>query len=91
MKTETGLKYGLRTLMRIRMTYGLKDRRTRLIEQGMLTRKEMLKLLNTNDEKLKGWKDTGMLKIHHYSIGQHFLFEPPSKAFFDKIKEAQSA
>ncbi|MCK4983681.1 MAG: recombinase family protein [Victivallaceae bacterium] len=91
MKTETGLKYGLRTLMRIRMTYGLKDRRTRLIEQGMLTRKEMLKLLNTNDEKLKGWKDTGMLKIHHYSIGQHFLFEPPGKAFFDKIKEAQSA
>jgi DNA invertase Pin-like site-specific DNA recombinase len=88
--TQTGLPYGLPTLMRIRMAYGLKDRYTRLREKGMLTRKEMLKFLNTDQYKLKNWKDTGVLKIHQYGIGQNFLFEPPGKAFFDKIKEDKS-
>jgi hypothetical protein len=78
--------------MRIRMTYGLKDRYMRLREKGMLTRKEMLKLLNTNQETLKKWKDSGILKIYKYdNRPQNCLFEPPNQAFFDKIREAQSA
>lgn len=86
LRTGNGLPFTWHAVWRIRKTYNLKNYYTRLREKGILTRKEMIKLLNTNQDTLKKWKDDGLIRIHTYGgKPQHILYEPPGKDFFTRI------
>ncbi len=92
LQTGDCLPFSRRAVWRIRRTYNLKDRYSRLREKGMLTRKEMIKLLGTSQETLKKSKDEGLIRIHPYSgRPQSFLYEPPEKDLFAKIEQKKFA
>jgi hypothetical protein len=74
---------------RIRRTYKIKDRYTRLIEKGMLSRTEMMEHFGTTHNTLKSWKDQGWIKVHAYgNTIQTILYELPGEDFNAKIKES---
>jgi len=74
---QTGDKKRFTTLAvyRIHKKYKLKNRFTRLREQGMLTRLEIKKILQIGDKKLKKLKDSGTIKTYKYT-DSFFLYEP---------------
>jgi hypothetical protein len=91
-KTGNALPFTVVAVRRIRRTYALKDRRTRLREEGMLSRKEMLKLLQVSDNTLRDWKNRGLIKTHTYgNTIANFLYEPPKKDFDITIKNGKFA
>jgi DNA invertase Pin-like site-specific DNA recombinase len=89
-KTGNALPFTVVAVGRIRRTYQLKDRCTRLREKGMIRRKEMLKLLNISDLTLRIWKSHGLIKTHAYgNTIQTILYELPTKYFATKIKSGK--
>lgn len=89
-QTGNALPFTVVSVGRIRRTYELKDRKTRLREKGMLSRKEMLKLLQVSDPTLRAWKNRGLIKIHVYgNTIENILYEPPTKDFAAKIKNSK--
>ena len=81
------LLFNHNSILRIRFNYNLKSHYTRLRERGMLNRKEMLKLLDVNNEVLKALKDEGFIKTYRYSdCPSHFLYEPPNEVIRSKIQ-----
>jgi DNA invertase Pin-like site-specific DNA recombinase len=76
------------SVRRLRRSYQLKDRYTRLREKGMLNRKEMLTLLDVSVRTLWNWKKKGCIMIHAYGNSTHrILYEPPGKDFYEKLGE----
>ncbi len=87
-KTGNSLPFTELSVRRLRRAYKLKDRFTHLRERGMLTRKEMIMLLKTSDNTLRGWKNKGWIKTHAYgNTIQTILYEPPGEDFYLKIRE----
>ena len=91
---ERGLQTGISrpftatSVLRVRRSYQLKDRYTRLRERGMLKRLEMATYLKTNEKTLKIWKDKGWIKTHAYgNSAQTILYEPPGDDFYDKVSK----
>jgi DNA invertase Pin-like site-specific DNA recombinase len=84
-QTGNKLPFKAISVYRIRMTYQLKDRYTRLREEGCLTRTELLDHLNTYTEKLRGWVRKGWIKAHAYGQSpNNILYEPPCENFYAK-------
>ncbi len=91
-RTGNALPFTVVAVGRIRRTYQLKDRCTRLQEKGMLRRTEMLKLLNVSDLTLRDWRNRGLIKTHAYgNTMQTILYELPTKDFATKIKSGKFA
>jgi DNA invertase Pin-like site-specific DNA recombinase len=89
-QTGNALLFTAVAVGRIRRTYQLKDRCTRLREKGMISRKEMLKFLNVSELTLRTWKNRGLIKTHAYgNTIQTILYEPPTKDFAAKIKNGK--
>jgi DNA invertase Pin-like site-specific DNA recombinase len=87
-QTGNNLAFTPRAVKRIRWTYQLKDRYTRLREKGMLSRTEMFKYLDTTDVTLRSWKNKGWIKTHAYgNTIQNVLYEPPCEDFYVKAKK----
>ncbi len=77
LRSGSGRQFTPSSVYRIRHTYGLKDRFTRLRETGLLTLEEMAKLLDTIPVMIKSWRDRGLLKAHRYNDKSESLYEPP--------------
>lgn len=91
-KTGNNIPFTVLAVGRIRRTYQLKDRCTRLREKGMLRRTEMLKLLNVSDLTLRDWRNKGLINTHAYgNTKQTILYELPTKYFAAKIKSRKFA
>ena len=89
-QTGNALSFTAVAVRRIRRTYQLKDRCTRLREKGMVRRKEMLKLLNISEFTLRTWKNRGLIKTYAYgNTIQTILYQPPTKDFDTKIKNGK--
>lgn len=73
-KVYTGRKIAL-----IRRNYGLKRRYDRLREKGLLTQKEISKILGTNEITVRIWRDQGFLKAHPYNDKNECLYEDPGE------------
>jgi DNA invertase Pin-like site-specific DNA recombinase len=87
-QTGNALPFTVVAVGRLRRTYQLRDRYTRLREKGMLRRLEMIAFLNTSQNTLKSWKDKGWIKTYAYgNTTQTILYEPPGEEFFTKIRE----
>lgn len=90
LQTGNALPFTVVAVGRIRRTYQLKDRCTRLREKGMIRRQEILKLFNISDSTLRVWKNRGWIKTHAYGNSiQAVLYEPPTKDFANRIKSGK--
>lgn len=91
MQTGNKVPFTPKAVKRIRRTYKIKDRHTRLREKGMMTRVEMLKYLNTSDVTLRTWKNKGWIKTQAYgNTIQNVLYEIPNEDFYIKAKKTKS-
>ncbi|MEW6275704.1 MAG: recombinase family protein [Bacillota bacterium] len=71
-----GKKFTPRIVARIRRTYNLQDRLTRLRAAGMLTAEEMAAVLGVAPATVKVWRRRGLLRAHAGSDKGDYLYEP---------------
>jgi DNA invertase Pin-like site-specific DNA recombinase len=64
-------------VQRLRRAYGLKTRYDRLRETGMLRLDEMANLLGISTQRVKIWRDRGLLRGHAYNDKNECLYEHP--------------
>ena len=62
---------------RLRRDYGLKTRYDRLRETGMLRLDEMADLIGISTQRVKIWRDRGLLRAHAYNDKNECLYEHP--------------
>lgn len=90
--TGDGLAFTADSIRRIRMAYKLKSRRTRLRDKGLLTRKEMEKLLGISSSTLQRFKDGNLISVQEYGdSSSNILYEPPRKEFISKVRRLKHA
>jgi DNA invertase Pin-like site-specific DNA recombinase len=75
-RSGTGGTFTLRMVWKIRQTYRLKSRYTRLREAGMLCLKELAGRLGVCTYTIKRWQRHGLLRAHAYNDKNQFLYEP---------------
>jgi hypothetical protein len=71
--------FNQRIIARIRSSYGLADRYTRLRAKGMLTMQEMAKNLGVCNDVVKIWRRRGLLQAKAYNDKGQYMFEPPGE------------
>jgi hypothetical protein len=76
-RSGTGQPFKRSLVFRLRKTYKLVDRFTRLRNAGMLTLKEMSQRLNLCSCSVKDWRDLGWLRAHRYNDRGECLYELP--------------
>jgi DNA invertase Pin-like site-specific DNA recombinase len=76
-RSGKGCRFRASIVRRIRTRYGLKDRFDRMREAGLLTVKEMARLLAVSEATVKTWKNHGILAAHAYNDRDQCLYEPP--------------
>ena len=90
-KTGTGGFFTLRIVAKIRKTYNLKTRFTRLRESGMLTLSEMSDELAVHSDTVKVWAKKGFLRAYRYndkdSLYELIAGEKPVKMQGIKLSE----
>ncbi len=62
---------------RLRRSYGLRSRRDRLRDRGMLTQEEMASTLDVTPVTVHVWRRNGLLEGHKYNDKHEYLYEPP--------------
>jgi DNA invertase Pin-like site-specific DNA recombinase len=62
---------------RLRRAYGLKTRYDRLRETGMVRLDEMADLIGISTQRVKIWRDGGLLRAHAYNDKNECLYEHP--------------
>jgi DNA invertase Pin-like site-specific DNA recombinase len=75
-RSGTGCSFTATIVGRIRRTYGLRSRRDRLRDAGMLSLSELAQTLNVCTKTIKIWRDHGLLRAHVYNDKNECLYEP---------------
>lgn len=88
-KSGTGISFTGRIVYRIQRRYGFRTRRERLREKGLLTRKEIAKILGVANETVTAWRRQGRLKTHTYTDKGALLYEPPDPADTKKYEHTK--
>jgi DNA invertase Pin-like site-specific DNA recombinase len=86
MKSGTGQALTLKHVMRIRIAYGLPNRRLRLREQGKLTAPELSDRLGVSVQKIRRCREFGLLTAHEYREGG-YLYDDPGPEVVDWIPQ----
>jgi DNA invertase Pin-like site-specific DNA recombinase len=74
-RSGTGCSFTARIVSRIRRTYGLRSRRDRLRDAGMLSLSEKARRLNVSTSTVKIWRNHGLLHAHVYNDKKECLYE----------------
>jgi len=72
-----GQPFTIKKVTHVRIIYGLKSRRERLRERGMLTAEEVARRLDISTTTVHEFGRTGLLKRHLYGNNHRCLYEPP--------------
>lgn len=72
-----GDPFTLKKVQMLRRAYGLKTRRVRLRERGLLTGEEVARLLGVSTVTVHSLGRRGLLKRHVYGARRDCLYEPP--------------
>lgn len=75
---------------KIRQTYGLEDRFSRLRRQGLLTQEEMARLLGVCVKTVREWRDAGLPTAHSYNDRGGCLYDPPFASPSNQASRAAS-
>ena len=91
-RSGTGCSFTALIVGRIRRIYGLRSRRDRLRDAGMLSLSEMAHALGVSTKTIKIWRDHGLLRAHAYNDKNECLYEPvdangPVKSQGTKLSE----
>ena len=76
-RSGQGKAFTERIVARIRRSYGLRDRFTRLRAAGMLTREEFAAAVGVAVGTIKEWQRRGLLRAYPYNGRNMCLYEPP--------------
>jgi DNA invertase Pin-like site-specific DNA recombinase len=85
-RSGKGLRFTSRYIARIQKQYSLRSRFDRLRTSGMLTVKEMARVLSVNPTTVRIWAAHGLLRAHAYTDKPECLYEPPTS---DMPRKAQ--
>ena len=78
LRSGKGGRFTRITIENIRHSYGLRSRRDRLLETGMLTVREVATQLDISTSTAYTWRQLGILKAQAYNDKNECLFEPLS-------------
>lgn len=81
--------FNLGIVKHIRNGYGLKPRRQRLTEAGLMTTKEVAKQLHVRSATIAKWRREGLLTAH-YANEMEVFYEPPEEALIARLKNGES-
>ncbi len=76
-RSGQGKDFNPRIVARIRRSYGLRDRFTRLRAAGLLTLEEYAAAVGVHKDTVKQWRRRGLLRAHPYNDQGACLYEPP--------------
>lgn len=86
MKSGTGQSFTLKHVTRIRIAYGLPNRRTRLRKQGKLLARELAEKHGVTSGKIRRCRKLGLLTAHEYREG-NYLYDDPGSGLADRIPQ----
>lgn len=66
------------SIVRLRRAYGLRSRRDRLREHGMLTQEEMATVLRVHPATVHTWRRNGLIQGSKCNDKPEYLYHPPS-------------
>lgn len=76
---------------RIRADYGLKDRRSRLRQAGMLTTREIARALQVRPLTITYLRKEGVVKGHRSNYRTEYLYEPATEDVIAQVRKRASA
>jgi hypothetical protein len=85
-RSGTGRVFNLSIVGRICKDSGLKSRRQRLREAGMLTLEEMSRHVKVTEMKLVQWRQAGRLIGHRSNYKREYLYPPPSPELIAELR-----
>ena len=77
LRSSDGTAFHAGKVARLRRTYHLRDRFSRLRAVGMLTMAELATALGICPATVRAWRRAGLLRAHPYTDKHDYLFEPP--------------
>lgn len=83
-------EFNLSIISRICKDSGLKSRRQRLREAGMLTLEEMNRQVKVTQMKLVRWRQTGRMVAHRSNYKSEYLYPPPTPELIAKLRKRKS-
>jgi DNA invertase Pin-like site-specific DNA recombinase len=78
-RSGDGRSFNLSIVASLCKRCGLKSRRQRLREAGLLTRNELARRLKVTPLKITGWRRAGLLLAHQSNYKTEFLYVPPTE------------
>ena len=80
----TGQSFSPARVTRIRITYRLSTRWTRLRRQGKFTARELAKTMAVSCDKIRRCREFNLLTAHEYKEG-HYLYDDPGPSVLNRI------
>jgi hypothetical protein len=87
--TSSGSAFNVHIINRLRWRYGLKNRQSRLREQGWLTAHELALLFECSYDRINHWRKIGLLEGITFSDKVNHLYRRPSESTIALIKSRQ--
>lgn len=87
--TSSGSAFNVHIINRLRWSYGLKNRRARLREQGWLTAHELALLFGCSYDRINHWRKIGLLQGITFDDRVNHLYRRPSESTIALIKSRQ--
>jgi DNA invertase Pin-like site-specific DNA recombinase len=88
-RSGTGRQFNLRLLDRICKDSGLKSRRERLRQAGMISLEEMSRRARVTEMKIARWRRAGQLPGYRSNYRNEYLYPPPSPELITKLRKKQ--
>jgi hypothetical protein len=88
-RSGTGRRFNLDLLRRICHDAGLKSRRERLRQAGMISLEEMSRRAKVNEMKVVRWRQTGQLMGYRSNYKNEYLYPPPSPNLIARLRARQ--
>ena len=86
LRSSEGRAFNVSIIGRICTDSGLKSRRQRLLEAGLLTRKQMARNLKVSVLKITPWRQKGWIAGHHSNYKTEYLYETPTAELIAELK-----
>ena len=88
-RSGVGHAFKLSIVGRLCKDSGLKSRRARLREAGMIILEEMSRQVKVNEMKLVRWRQAGRLVGHRSNYRSEYLYPPPTPELIAKLRTRQ--
>lgn len=88
-RSGVGRAFNLSIVGRLCQDSGLKSRRARLREAGMITLEDMSRQVKVSEMKLVRWRQAGRLVGHRSNYRREYLYPPPTPELIARLRTRQ--